>query len=67
MMMSSGNMDLQGGPMLKLERPNSLGPKITKRINFYHGDNCKYLGRHTDVNSFVRKCNNIISRHMYIV
>ena len=45
MMMSSGgggNMDGQGGQMLKLERPNSLGPKITKRINFYHGDNCKY-------------------------
>jgi hypothetical protein len=45
MMMSSGghNMDVQGALMLKPERPNSLGPKITKRINFYHGDNCKYI------------------------
>lgn len=51
MMMSSGggNMDMQGGQMLKLERPNSLGPKITKRINFYHGDNCKYY----DITSYI--------------
>jgi hypothetical protein len=38
-MMMAG--DIQG--MMKPERPNSLGPKITKRINFYHGDNCEYL------------------------
>lgn len=57
MMMSSGghNMDVQGALMLKPERPNSLGPKITKRINFYHGDNCKYPERCID--RFVRnKC-----------
>lgn len=27
--------------ILKPERPNSLGPKLSKRINFYHSDNCK--------------------------
>lgn len=30
----------RGEPMIKPERPNSLGPKLSKRINFYH-DNCK--------------------------
>jgi hypothetical protein len=33
----------RGEPMIKPERPNSLGPKISKRINFYH-ENCKYFG-----------------------
>jgi len=28
---------------MKPERPNSLGPKISKRINFYHSDNCKLV------------------------
>jgi hypothetical protein len=37
-MMSQGGMG--GEPMIKPERPNSLGPKLSKRINFYH-DNCK--------------------------
>lgn len=31
-----------GTPIMKPERPNSLGPnKLSKRINFYHSDNCK--------------------------
>lgn len=46
-MMSQQQQDRGGGmggePMIKPERPNSLGPKISKRINFYH-DNCKYFG-----------------------
>lgn len=32
----------RGEPMIKPERPNSLGPKISKRINFYH-ETCKYF------------------------
>ncbi|KAG5677898.1 hypothetical protein PVAND_007614 [Polypedilum vanderplanki] len=39
MMMAGGDGQGMGGGMMKPERPNSLGPKITKRINFYHGDN----------------------------
>lgn len=42
MMMSSGMGDAHHlASSMKPERPNSFGPKITKRINFYHGDNCK--------------------------
>jgi hypothetical protein len=37
-MMQQGGMG--GEPMIKPERPNSLGPKLSKRINFYH-DTCK--------------------------
>lgn len=41
-MMMSGMSGDGHHPMsaMKPERPNSFGPKITKRINFYHGDNC---------------------------
>lgn len=28
----------RGETMNKPERPNSLGPKLSKRINFYHGE-----------------------------
>jgi hypothetical protein len=28
----------RGESMNKPERPNSLGPKLSKRINFYHGE-----------------------------
>lgn len=31
-----------GQQINKPERPNSLGPKLSKRINFYHSDNCKH-------------------------
>ncbi|KAL7046579.1 hypothetical protein ACKWTF_002643 [Chironomus riparius] len=62
MMMSSGNMDIQGGPMLKLERPNSLGPKITKRINFYHGDNYQDNQKRTP-DSPLQANNSIISNN----
>lgn len=45
-MMSQHDRGGMGGePMIKPERPNSLGPKLSKRINFYH-DNCK-LCSHT--------------------
>jgi hypothetical protein len=30
-------------PIMKPERPNSLGPKLSKRINFYTSDNCECL------------------------
>lgn len=40
MMMSSGG-DSHHQSVMKPERPNSFGPKITKRINFYHENNCK--------------------------
>lgn len=39
-MMSHERGGMGGEPMIKPERPNSLGPKLSKRINFYH-DNCK--------------------------
>ena len=39
MMSSGGDSHLQSS--MKPERPNSFGPKITKRINFYHENNCK--------------------------
>lgn len=39
MMTSGGDAHLQS--VMKPERPNSFGPKITKRINFYHENNCK--------------------------
>jgi hypothetical protein len=44
-MMMSGMGDGHHHPAssMKPDRPNSFGPKITKRINFYHGDNCKSL------------------------
>lgn len=32
----------RGETINKPERPNSLGPKLSKRINFYH-DNCKFI------------------------
>ena len=40
-MMSQDRSGMGGEPMIKPERPNSLGPKLSKRINFYH-DNCKF-------------------------
>jgi hypothetical protein len=39
----SGDVSQPAVSSMKPERPNSFGPKITKRINFYHGDNCKYF------------------------
>lgn len=42
MMMSSGG-DVHLQSVMKPERPNSFGPKITKRINFYHENNCKFF------------------------
>lgn len=41
-MMSHERGGMGGEPMIKPERPNSLGPKLSKRINFYH-DNCKFF------------------------
>lgn len=40
-MMQQERGGMGGEPMIKPERPNSLGPKLSKRINFYH-DNCKF-------------------------
>lgn len=40
-MLAQERAGMGGEPMIKPERPNSLGPKLSKRINFYH-DNCEH-------------------------